>query len=163
MQAVTSETSWTRSVVILISLVAVCGFLVWAHWAEIDQISRAPGRVIPSGRVQIVQAADEGVITEILVREGDRVERGELLVKLDVVRAQAALDESRGKEAALRAAKARIEAELYDRPLKFDPSLAEYPEFVENQKALYEKRRRAFTRRSRRSSGSIRSSVKSCA
>src|SRR5690606_3209396 len=98
MQAVTSETSWTRSVVILISGVAVCGFLVWAHWAEIDQISRAPGRVIPSGRVQIVQAADEGVITEILVREGDRVERGQLLVKLDVVRAQAALDESRGKE-----------------------------------------------------------------
>lgn len=145
MQAVTSETSWTRSVVILISVVAVCGFLVWAHWAEIDQISRAPGRVIPSGRVQIVQAADEGVITEILVREGDRVERGQLLVKLDVVRAQAALDESRGKEAALRAAKARIEAELYDRPLKFDPSLvAEYPEFVENQKALYEKRRRAL-------------------
>src|SRR5690606_11762729 len=144
MQAVTSETSWTRSVVILISLIAVSGFVVWAHWAEIDQLSRAPGRVIPSGRVQIVQSADDGVVTEILVREGDRVERGQLLVKLDVVRAQAALDESRGKEAALRAAKSRIEAELYDRPLKFDPSIAEYPEFIENQRALYEKRRTAL-------------------
>lgn len=144
MSATTSERPWTRSLVILIALVAVGGFLAWAYWAEIDQISRASGRVIPSGRVQIVQSADEGVVTAILVREGDRVERGQLLVKLDVVRAQAAFDESRGKEAALRAAKVRIEAELYDKPLKFDASLHAYPEFVENQTALYEKRRTAL-------------------
>lgn len=130
--------------VIFVSVVAVIGFIAWAHWAEIDQISRASGQVIPSGRVQVVQSADGGIITELLVREGDRVTRGQLLVRLDSIKAQAGVDESRGKEAALRTALARVEAELYDRPLVFDPSLRPYREFVANQTSLYEKRRSAL-------------------
>lgn len=134
----------TRSLVIAVALFAIGGFLTWAHWAQIDQISRAAGLVIPSGRVQIVQSADGGVITDLRVREGDAVVRGQLLVKLDSIKAQAALKESRGKEAALRATLARIEAELYDRPLKFDASLSSHPEFIENQTSLYEARRAAL-------------------
>lgn len=130
--------------VIFVSLLAVTGFLAWAHWAEIDQISRASGQVIPSGRVQVVQSADGGVITDLLVREGDRVTRGQLLVRLDSIKAKAGVDESRGKEAALRTALARIEAELYDRPLHFDPSLLRYRDFIANQTSLYEKRRNAL-------------------
>jgi len=133
-----------RSLVILVALLAVAGFLGWAHWAEVDQISRATGRVIPSGRVQILQSPDGGVITELLVREGDAVSRGQLLVRLDRTKAEAALLESLGKEAALRARLARLEAELYDKPLVFDASLADYPEFIENQRSLYEKRRTAL-------------------
>ena len=139
------RTSRAPGLVIFASLLAVIGFLSWAHWAEIDQISRASGQVIPSGRVQVVQSADGGVITELLVREGDRVTRGQLLVRLDSVKAKAGVDESRGKEAALRTALARIEAELYDRPLQFDPSLQVYEEFIANQTSLYEKRRAALT------------------
>ncbi len=133
-----------RSLVIAVALFAVIGFIAWASLANVDQISRATGQVIPSGRVQVVQSADGGVITELLVREGDIVKRGQLLVRLDAVKAQAALEEIRGKEAALRAALARIQAELYGRPLEFDPWLAEYPSFIENQKSLYEARRIAL-------------------
>jgi adhesin transport system membrane fusion protein len=139
-----SQAGLATGPVIFVSLLAVAGFLAWAYWAEIDQISRATGQVIPSGRVQIVQSADGGVITELLVREGDRVTRGQLLVRLDSVKAKAGVDESRGKEAALRTALARVEAELYDRPLKFDPALEAYPEFIANQTSLYEKRRSAL-------------------
>lgn len=140
----TSRTSSTPGVVIFVSLLAVTGFLAWAYWAELDQISRATGQVIPSGRVQVVQSADGGVITDLRVREGDRVTRGQLLVRLDSVKAKAGVDESRGKEAALRTALARVEAELYDRPLQFDPSLRSYREFIANQTSLYEKRRAAL-------------------
>ncbi len=144
-----SINSSTRSgsrpgLVIGVSLLALIGFFAWASWAELDQISRASGQVIPSGRVQVVQSADGGVITDLLVREGDRVARGQLLVRLDSIKAQAGVDESRGKEAALRTALARIQAELYDRPLRFDPSLKVYPDFVANQTSLYEKRRSAL-------------------
>jgi adhesin transport system membrane fusion protein len=134
-----------RSLIVALTTVALIGFLAWANWAQIDQISRASGRVIPSGRVQVVQSADGGVITRLLVREGSSVRRGELLVELDSIKAEAALKESLGKEAALRAALARIEAELYDKPLEFDESLAAYPEFIANQSSLYEKRRTALT------------------
>lgn len=131
-------------IVVFVSLLAIVGFLIWAHWAELDQISRAGGQVIPSGRVQVVQSAEGGVITEILVREGDKVSRGQLLVRLDSVKSKAGADESRGKEAALRAALARVEAELYDKPLAFDRSLKRYPDFIANQRSLYEKRRTAI-------------------
>lgn len=133
-----------RSLIILISVFALIGFFLWARWAELDQITRATGQVIPSGRVQVVQSADGGVITELLVREGDQVARGQLLVRLDATKARAAVEESRAKEAALRAALTRLEAELYDKPLEFAPSVAEYPDFIQNQTSLFEKRRTAL-------------------
>jgi len=139
-----SGSSRARSLIIAISLLGFVGFVLWAHWAEVDQISRATGQVIPSGRVQVVQSADGGVITELRVREGDTVKQGQLLVRLDSIKAQAALEESRAKEAALRAAMTRIEAELYDKPLVFDPSVSVYPDFIHNQTSLYEKRRTAL-------------------
>lgn len=119
-------------------------FLVWARWAELDQVSRAPGSVIPSDRLQVVQSADGGVVKEILVKAGERVEQGQLLVRLDRVKIAAAVDESRSRQAALLAQLARLNAELFDRPLEFPPELAEYPELTDNQSRLYEKRRSAL-------------------
>lgn len=133
-----------RSLIIGVSVLALIGFVAWARWAQIDQITRATGQVIPSGRVQVVQSADGGVITELLVREGDQVARGQLLVRLDATKARAAVEESRAKEAALRAALTRIEAEIYDKPLVFDPSVSAYPDFIQNQTSLFEKRRTAL-------------------
>lgn len=123
---------------------AFVAFVVWARWAEIDQISRAPGSVIPSDRLQVVQSADGGVVKEILVKAGERVKQGQLLVRLDRVKIAAAVDESRSRQAALLAQSARLNAELFDRPLEFPPELAAYPELTDNQASLYEKRRSAL-------------------
>ena len=119
-------------------------FLVWARWAELDQVSRAPGSVIPSDRLQVVQSADGGVVKEILVKAGERVEQGQLLVRLDRVKIAAAVEESRSRQAALLAQLARLNAELFDRPLEFPPELADFPELTDNQSRLYEKRRSAL-------------------
>jgi adhesin transport system membrane fusion protein len=131
------------SMVINVTAVALIGLLVWAGWAEIDQVSRAMGQVIPAGRVQVIQSADGGVIGEILVREGDRVRRGQKLVVLDPVRIQAAVEESRAKVASYRTVKSRIEAELFNRPLAFTDDVQAFPEFVANQRQLYSRRRTA--------------------
>jgi len=131
-------------IVIGLATLAVIGFFAWAAWAELDQVTRAPGEVIPSGRVQTVQPAAEGVITEILVREGQNVRKGELLVALDRVKAGAAVEEGEARVAALKATMARIEAELFDRPLAFPPEVERFPELAANQRLLFQRRRQAL-------------------
>ncbi len=134
----------TSTWIIVTIAVALVAFITWSLWAELDQITRAPGKVIPIGRVQIIQSADGGVIGEIRVREGDLVKRGELLVVLDKVKLTAGVTESRAKVAALKSQMARIQAELYDRPLNFPADVVPYTEFVANQRQLYLKRREAL-------------------
>lgn len=131
--------------IIFLTALAVAGFTVWAGVAEIDQVSRAAGQVIPSGRIQILQSTDGGVIETINVREGDRVKKGQILVTLDRVRLSAAVDETRAKVASLKTAKARMEAELFSRPLIFPDDVKGYPLFMANQRQLFAKRRAAQT------------------
>lgn len=129
--------------VIVLTAAALAGFIGWASLAEIDQVSRATGQVIPSGRVQIVQSTDGGVIETINVKEGDRVRKGQVLVTLDRVRLAAALEESKAKVASLKTAKARIEAELFNRPLVFPVDVINFPDFMANQQQLFSRRRMA--------------------
>lgn len=130
---------WT---VVSISLFLVA-LITWSFWAELEQVSRAPGQVIPTGRVQIIQSSDGGVIADIKVREGDQVQKGQLLVALDQVKIKAAVSETQGKVASLMSSMTRINAELFDRPLSFPPEVQAFPDFVANQTMLYKKRRQA--------------------
>lgn len=127
--------------IILAICAAIAGFIGWSLWAELDQVARAPGRVVPFARVQIVQSEQDGAIARIAVREGARVKKGDLLIALDTVQLEAAVRESRLKVAGLESRMARIEAELYQRPLSFPASLADFPEFTANQRQLYNQRR----------------------
>lgn len=131
--------------IILLTALSVIAFIGWAMWADLEQLTRAQGKVIPVGKVQVIQTVDGGVVDEIRVREGDMVKKGQLLVRIDRVKVQAAVDESAAKVAAFRSVMARIEAELYDRPLGFPAEVRAYPEFVANQTALYQKRRQSIT------------------
>ena len=132
------------TLIISLAALSLAGFIVWSLWANIDQITRARGQVIPSGRIQIVQSEEGGTISQMLVREGDRVKRGQVLVKLDEIRPGAAVEESRAKTAGLMAKMARIRAELLNRPLAFPAQARAYPEFVSTQQSLYHHRRRAL-------------------
>ena len=132
------------TVIIAMAAVALAGLILWSLWAHIDQITRARGQVIPSGRTQVIQSQEGGTIAEIMVREGDRVRRGQLLVRLDAVQLRAALEESQARVASLRTKMARIEAELFDRPLTFPPGVDSHPQFVANQRQLYHRRREAL-------------------
>lgn len=141
-----SRPAWAshKALIILATASFVFFFLIWSLVAELEQISRAPGQVIPTGRIQVIQSADGGVISEILVKEGDRVERGRVLVRLDRVKIAAAVAEAEGKVASLKSSMTRINAELFNRPLVFAPEVQKYPDFVANQTMLYQKRRQAL-------------------
>jgi adhesin transport system membrane fusion protein len=131
-----------------VTLFAIFAFLtvalIWSFWAQLDEISRAPGAIIPAGHVQLIQSSDGGQITRMYVHEGDKVKRGQVLVDLDDVKLQAAVAEAKAKVASLLSEQARINAELFDRPLNFSADVQAYPEFVSNQTLLYQKRRQAL-------------------
>ncbi len=132
------------AVIVLLTALFVAGFVAWSLWAKLDQITRAPGVVIPTGRLQIIQSTNGGEIAKILVREGDRVKRGQVLLTLNPTQVTAGVDEVRARVAALKSQRARIEAELFNRPLRFPADTAGFPAFVANERALYAKRRGAL-------------------
>lgn len=101
----------------LYTILLVCLFLalalLWASLAEVDELSRAEGRVIPSSKTQVIQSAESGVVTDILVRPGETVKTGQLLIKLDDTNTSSSAGEVSARVRALQAqvARLRIEAE----------------------------------------------------
>lgn len=123
---------------LFVALVAI--FLSWANWAELDQITRAQGRVIASSKTQVVQSQEGGVVEELLVREGDRVKQGDAVLVLERTQVESSYLEAVARQAGILAAIARLRAEVFGGPIEFDPLVGEYPNFVESQRALYKKR-----------------------
>ncbi len=126
------------------ALIGIIVLVVWAYFAQIDQVTRATATVIASARTQDIQAVEGGVLTEILVKEGEEVTKGQLVVTLEEERAQAAVANASSKIAALKAKLARLEAEIYERPLRFPDDIKSYSEYVGNQTQLYNRRRQAI-------------------
>ncbi|MDO9226588.1 MAG: HlyD family type I secretion periplasmic adaptor subunit [Pseudomonadota bacterium] len=125
------------------SITTVAGFLIWANWAELDTITRATGQVIASSRNQVIQTPEGGVLESMLVREGDAVKRGQVLFRFDQTRAGAGHKESQAKAAALRAAVARLQAEVFGGEPHFK-GLSGFPELQANQRALFNRRQAAI-------------------
>lgn len=119
-------------------------FFAWASYAQIDQISHAQGQVITTAKTQEIQSANDGVVEEIYVHEGQHVKKGDRLIVLEKSQAQASYDDSRAKVAALQAALVRLRAEVYGKPLVFSQQVKNYPEFVDNQTALFHRRQQAL-------------------
>ncbi|MEW6119494.1 MAG: HlyD family type I secretion periplasmic adaptor subunit [Pseudomonadota bacterium] len=117
-------------------------FVLWAMFAKVDEVARGSGKVIPSRQVQVVQAVDGGVVSEILVREGQSVEAGQLLFRLDQTRFVSSLRENRVQYLALVAKAARLRALADNTPLRIpDEVLKEDPALAEGERSLYEARR----------------------
>lgn len=102
--------------VIALTSVFIVLALLWAAWAEVDEISRAEGKVIPSGKTQIIQSAEAGVVTEILVRAGEHVVAGQQLARLDDTGTASSAGEVEARVLALRAQVARLSLEGDGRP-----------------------------------------------
>lgn len=131
-------------VTVWLSLIAIAVFLLWAHYANLDQVTRAPGAVIPSSKTQIIQSLDGGTIKDLLVQEGAPVEAGQVLLRFEKTRVESSYLEARAKYVALLATVTRLQAEMLGTKLKFPKELKAYPEYIENQTALYKKRQSAL-------------------
>ncbi|TXH88781.1 MAG: HlyD family type I secretion periplasmic adaptor subunit [Rhodoferax sp.] len=124
------------------SFLALITGLVWAAFAELDEVTRGEGKVIPSRQIQVLQSLDGGIVSEILVKEGQAVKAGELLLRVDSTRMVSSLRENRVQYLALLAKAARLKA-LSDGG-RFAPpeeALREAPDIVTQERLLYESRR----------------------
>ncbi len=124
------------------ALVVVLLLVLWACFAQVEEVTRGDGKVIPSKQLQVVQSLDGGVVSEILVQEGQVVEAGQLLLKIDETRATSGVRESAAQGFALRARGARLRA--LAEGAAFLPPPSSNPEeqrIVDEERTLYETRR----------------------
>ncbi|MFL5337140.1 MAG: biotin/lipoyl-binding protein, partial [Geminicoccaceae bacterium] len=122
-------------------LLFMVAFLAWARWATLDEVTRGDARVIPSRQIQVVQNLEGGIIAAILVREGQAVDEGQVLMRIDNVRAATDYREKRARYLALLAAVARLRAEIDETAPDFAPEvLAESRPLAENELALFRSR-----------------------
>lgn len=139
------QARWTIWLV-LISLVI---FLIWAGLAQIGQITRGDGRVVPLRRMQTIQSLEGGILSELRIAEGDLVQKGDTIALLDPTRTRAAFLAARSEIATLEAEVARLEAEVMELPvLDFgeDPTSTEQTElrFFEARRTRLESSLRAL-------------------
>lgn len=127
---------------LLVLVFGVAIFVVWALWFRIDEVARAQGEVIASSRVQVIQSVDGGVLSEIKVKEGDKVEPGQLLARLDQTRVGASVGEVDARLFALRAKATRLRAEVTGTEPHFPVASSQAArEQVVVEQALFQQRR----------------------
>ncbi|WP_260483273.1 HlyD family type I secretion periplasmic adaptor subunit [Sphingomicrobium flavum] len=91
--------------------IAFALFLIWGAIAQVDEVTRGQGEVIPSGRIQLIQSSEPAIIEELLVRSGQTVERGQLLARLDDTQSASELGQIEAETQSLQAREARLRAE----------------------------------------------------
>lgn len=128
--------------IISLFLSFIIAFIIWAYFSPLEEVAQGQGRIIPSSREQIVQSLDPGTIQEMLVKEGDTVEKGQILLRLDDTRSSAILRESQAKVENLEAMVARLQAEAYNTNLVFPDHISD--ELKKREEAAYVSRRRAM-------------------
>lgn len=133
------------SAIIWVCALTLLLFLVWAHFAVLDEVTVGSGKVIPSSRAQVIDSLDGGIIKQLNVHEGSIVERGQVLATLDATRFASSFGEAIARVRMLRASAQRLQAELNDQPLTFSADILQHPQLVARETQLYQSRRQNLT------------------
>lgn len=139
----TQKTPGTRIVLYLVGLV-LTGTLVWAYFAKVEEITKGDAKIVARSHEQVIQSLEGGILEEMNVKEGDIVEKGEVLLKIDETRAHATYQEAWSKYISLKSSVERLRAEAYDLPLEFSEEVRAVPAEVELETRAYNSRRSAL-------------------
>lgn len=124
--------------------------IIWAALAELDEVTRGEGRVIPYSRTQKIQSLEGGIIDSIVVKEGEVVKPGQLLVRLDRTHFLTSFQETSNQARALSATIARLDAEVLGKDnIDFGPDIAPTSQLAQAQLALFNSRREKLVESSR--------------
>lgn len=127
-----------RALLYVMALVLLL-LLVWAAFASVDEVARGEGRVIPSRQLQVIQSFDGGVVDEILVHEGQVVEAGDLLLRIDPTRFISSFRESRAQYLSLQAKAERLKALTSGAAFVLPPDvMSEAPDVAAYEQRLFE-------------------------
>lgn len=135
-----SRWSWIF-LVFALALFVTC--IVWAKYAELEEVTRGEGRIIPSGKIQIVQSLEGGIVESIDVVVGQRVAKGDILLTIDDTTSSASLGELEARKNALNGKIARLEAEMAGRgSVNYSDELkAAAPDVIATENRLFATRR----------------------
>ncbi len=123
-------------------VVLIAAFLVWARFAELDEVTVISGQVIPAGQVRTIQHLEGGLIEQIRVAEGDAVEKGQELVHLSLAATSLNLDEIQVLKDGLLLRRARLKTEAFGGELAFPEAEAErLADVAFTERKIYEERR----------------------
>ncbi|TDF79840.1 HlyD family type I secretion periplasmic adaptor subunit [Pseudomonas sp. H9] len=115
---------------------------IWANFAIIDEVTRGEGKAIPSSKLQKIQNLEGGIVAQIYAKEGQIVEAGDPLLRLDDTRFVSNVGETEADRLAMALRVERLSAEVEDRPLKIDEEIRKAaPSQAANEEALYQSRR----------------------
>lgn len=151
LEAAVREKPSGPAILLLLSMAGfIAAFILWAAVTQMEEIARGQGQVVPTREIQVVQSLEGGILQELLVAEGDRVKKGQILLRISDVQFSS---EERGTEVralGLTAKKSRLKAEADGTPFTLPAEILEKaPKLAENEKALYESRQKelatAFT------------------
>ncbi|MCF5143259.1 HlyD family type I secretion periplasmic adaptor subunit [Pseudomonas sp. WS 5532] len=125
------------------AIIAFFIFLVtWAGFSSIDEVTRGDGKAIPSSKLQKIQNLEGGIVSELYVKEGQIVEAGAPLIRLDDTRFVSNAGETEALRLAMQLRVERLSAQVDDRPLNIpDDVLKAAPSQAANERSLYESRR----------------------
>ncbi|MET7142721.1 HlyD family efflux transporter periplasmic adaptor subunit [Xanthomonas sp. PPL139] len=123
-------------------LATVALFLGWAAWAELDEVTRGDGRVVPYSRIQKIQSLEGGILDRLLVQEGELVKPGQPLLRLERTHFLTNYQESVNQAQVLHAAIARLEAEVLGKTsIAFPAQIAGESALLRSERDLFDSRR----------------------
>ncbi|WP_184959358.1 HlyD family type I secretion periplasmic adaptor subunit [Pseudomonas vranovensis] len=132
--------------IVRLTIWGVIGFFLflglWANFAIIDEVTRGEGKAIPSSKLQKIQNLEGGIVAQIYAKEGEIVEIGDPLLRLDDTRFVSNVGETEADRLAMALRVERLSAEVEDRPLKIDEEIRKAaPSQAANEESLYQSRR----------------------
>ncbi len=135
---------------------SVLVFIYWASNSKIDEITRGTGKIIPSQHVQVIQNLEGGIVAEIMVKEGQTVEKGKKILKIIDKHLESNAEERQLKIDELRVMAALLQAEAQEAELAIDPELAtRVPGIVKNVRSSYESQVRTKMMSERRTKSQV--------
>ncbi|WP_180036811.1 MULTISPECIES: HlyD family efflux transporter periplasmic adaptor subunit [unclassified Acinetobacter] len=129
------------SLFIWIICIGLAVLLLWAWLFKLEEVTTGTGKVVPSSKEQVVQSLEGGILTTLNVREGEIVNRGQVLAQLDPTRFASNVGESESLLVSSLATSARLRAEVNGTPLVFPEEVLKEPKLVQQETALYNSRR----------------------
>ncbi|MBX8558980.1 HlyD family type I secretion periplasmic adaptor subunit [Pseudomonas cichorii] len=141
--ALQQDSSDAQRLTVWIATALILTALIWAHYAVLQEVTTGEGKAIPSSKVQVIQNLEGGIVTEIFVREGQVVNKGDTLLRLDDTRFLSNRGESEVDRLTLTAQVERLAAEAEGRPLLLPQEVIDKaPQVAADERAFYESRQR---------------------
>lgn len=136
--AVITRTPRYMIMVVLISALFVSCAIVWMNWAEIDVVIRGSGKVIPASQVKAIQSLEGGIVSEILVKEGDLVEFNQPLIKISDIAFSSSSEENKLLYFEQLAKVSRLQAEALNKDFVANKEVIKsFPRINKLEKSLY--------------------------